>query len=536
MPKVSDISNYRPVNEIDYIVLTSGAEIDGEDLYSGVYVSKNKTGSYDPDQLMMKFAEGGKLSDKAKYIPKYRIEKVVFKDKSEVESNALLNGFWVYLTDREKKLVEAYERQLSESKKTNQVKNPKIYHVVVRRGQLDPYTQYNDKPYTLKQAENAVERLKKSGKYEDVMIDLLPFKEGGMIDLFEDYENIPPSVQAIIYKYENEENEYSTLEKMLKEVEAEGYTFDYGLDAEPYGLRKIGVELKDVKGFEDFAKGGKVKFDKESGEHQLLFFEQKEPNHFFFPQGLIYVWLYDVPNAAEKLDSGEFNYVFYPFTSRYGAWQKGYVPPLRKMWHKSYQKDKKGAEHLLGVIKAIINEDKDKLYIDMMSVNPKMKKRGIMSYMLKELRDKYNLSQDQIEFIDLTEEGKKFEATKKYSMGGESNFSSNGEFEIDQNFTFRKGGKTPEHNQKLDMKYQSKEDWERNYKRRRRAKQHPRQHGGEVHTAEGVLQLYGLQSPQQLVDKIDQLEEDNTELAVQLIEYKRRMNELIQELHLQLTK
>jgi hypothetical protein len=40
---------------------------------------------------------------------------------------------------------------------------------------------------------------------------------------------------------------------------------------------------------------------------------------------------------------------------------------------------------------------------------------------------------------------------------------------------YSKGGKTPEHNQKLDMKYQSKEDWERNYKRRRRAKQHPRQ-------------------------------------------------------------
>jgi hypothetical protein len=42
-------------------------------------------------------------------------------------------------------------------------------------------------------------------------------------------------------------------------------------------------------------------------------------------------------------------------------------------------------------------------------------------------------------------------------------------------YNFAKGGKTPVHNQKLDMKYQSKEDWERNYKRRRRAKQHPRQ-------------------------------------------------------------
>jgi hypothetical protein len=44
----------------------------------------------------------------------------------------------------------------------------------------------------------------------------------------------------------------------------------------------------------------------------------------------------------------------------------------------------------------------------------------------------------------------------------------------------KKGGRTPEHNQKLDMKYQSKEEWEKNRKRKRPAEPHPRQmkHGG----------------------------------------------------------
>jgi hypothetical protein len=39
----------------------------------------------------------------------------------------------------------------------------------------------------------------------------------------------------------------------------------------------------------------------------------------------------------------------------------------------------------------------------------------------------------------------------------------------------KKGGRTPKHNQKLDMKYQSQEEWEKKLKRKRRPRKHPRQ-------------------------------------------------------------
>ena len=77
----------------------------------------------------------------------------------------------------------------------------------------------------------------------------------------------------------------------------------------------------------------------------------------------------------------------------------------------------KGSEHLLGVIKAFLIEregdastmyGKKELYIDMMSVNPSKKKKGIMSYMIKYLRDTFNLTQDQVTFSNTTDEGKKF--------------------------------------------------------------------------------------------------------------------------------
>jgi hypothetical protein len=37
---------------------------------------------------------------------------------------------------------------------------------------------------------------------------------------------------------------------LVDEIEPLGYTFDYFLDAEPYGLRPIGVELVELEGWE----------------------------------------------------------------------------------------------------------------------------------------------------------------------------------------------------------------------------------------------------------------------------------------------
>jgi hypothetical protein len=42
-----------------------------------------------------------------------------------------------------------------------------------------------------------------------------------------------------------------------------------------------------------------------------------------------------------------------------------------------------------------------------------------MSYMIKDLRDTFKLTQDQVTFSDLTPEGEKFIAKKTYADGGE---------------------------------------------------------------------------------------------------------------------
>ena len=72
-----------------------------------------------------------------------------------------------------------------------------------------------------------------------------------MKDLFETPELIPDNVQDVLETF-NEDcaNTYHELDRILKEIEPLGYTFDYYLDAEPYGLRPIGMELVELEGWE----------------------------------------------------------------------------------------------------------------------------------------------------------------------------------------------------------------------------------------------------------------------------------------------
>jgi len=59
------------------------------------------------------------------------------------------------------------------------------------------------------------------------------------IDLFEDYENIPDDLMAALEKYDTCDSlSYDQCAAMLIDVEALGYTFEYGLDGIPYDLRK----------------------------------------------------------------------------------------------------------------------------------------------------------------------------------------------------------------------------------------------------------------------------------------------------------
>lgn len=72
-----------------------------------------------------------------------------------------------------------------------------------------------------------------------------------MKDLFETPELIPSDVQAILESFdEDAPNTYLELDRIMNELEVLGYTFDYGLDAEPYGLRPNNMELEELEGWE----------------------------------------------------------------------------------------------------------------------------------------------------------------------------------------------------------------------------------------------------------------------------------------------
>jgi hypothetical protein len=70
---------------------------------------------------------------------------------------------------------------------------------------------------------------------------LRSFEVGG--DLFEDYQNQPKELAKIVDfymdKFKDGDYDYVDSRNFLKEVNAIGYTFDYGLDNEPYNLRPI---------------------------------------------------------------------------------------------------------------------------------------------------------------------------------------------------------------------------------------------------------------------------------------------------------
>lgn len=64
-----------------------------------------------------------------------------------------------------------------------------------------------------------------------------------MTDLFEQWESLPANVLAII-EHMNEQQEkgkwdYEDCRHYQEELNKIGYTYDFGLDAEPYNLRKI---------------------------------------------------------------------------------------------------------------------------------------------------------------------------------------------------------------------------------------------------------------------------------------------------------
>jgi hypothetical protein len=64
-----------------------------------------------------------------------------------------------------------------------------------------------------------------------------------MEDLFLTPEKLPDTVNNLIKNFQNSvdvgADRYAECEKLAASLKQEGYTFDYGLDGEPFNLQKI---------------------------------------------------------------------------------------------------------------------------------------------------------------------------------------------------------------------------------------------------------------------------------------------------------
>ena len=69
-----------------------------------------------------------------------------------------------------------------------------------------------------------------------------------MRDLFEHYDEMPPQLKGVVSKWFDivggDEFSYIQSEQFLREVNAIGYTFEYGLCGQPFGLCQIADNLE----------------------------------------------------------------------------------------------------------------------------------------------------------------------------------------------------------------------------------------------------------------------------------------------------
>lgn len=193
----------------------------------------------------------------------------------------------------------------------------------------------------------------KKKKLEDG--DELEYAKGGGTkrkDLFETPEKMPKKVAVIIDRYQEEmggDMNYEDMANMLREVESVGYTFDYYLDNEPYGLRPIGVNINELEGFEEMAKGGLIS-DKERKEiiKKLISDRKNELSIFRQPVNII----------KNSLGNPQISVGVKPYQS----WEKTKEPTfvivygryldLSMLVYDSYKKDKEFIE-VVGKEKAI---------------------------------------------------------------------------------------------------------------------------------------------------------------------------------------
>ena len=122
------------------------------------------------------------------------------------------------------------------------------------------------------------------------------------------------------------------------------------------------------------------------------------------PKNPFFAWLYNDVNANEKVSSGQYDLA--KFKNALGLF-----------WDIDV-KEYKGGENIIALLEGRISDDRKKIYILSMTTNPIYRKSGGMSYLIRKVREKFNLERDSVHFVGLTSDGKKFYSNKKFEKGG----------------------------------------------------------------------------------------------------------------------
>jgi hypothetical protein len=150
------------------------------------------------------------------------------------------------------------------------------------------------------------------------------------VDLFEDYEDQPKEVSELLSTLDVEDYNYDSLNDLLSKMKKIGYTFDFGLDAEPYDLRKIGQKGKS----EFYAEGGETKRKITLYESKLMAEEGKRvlvsqdgQQFYTIEEGVLYKTDDDL-NHQEEFDMDKIKLTILPMESYEGKFAKGGKTPL----------------------------------------------------------------------------------------------------------------------------------------------------------------------------------------------------------------
>jgi hypothetical protein len=138
-----------------------------------------------------------------------------------------------------------YNRELESYKwfVVNLKENKAITGYEFKSDALDVLSDYDDRSRYKVVSEISLKKLgienpKEMWKYK--------YDNGGSIDLFEDYDNIPANVQKVLDKYEDAfmDGDYEGLREAKKEVNKIGYTFNFDMDGTAYGLKPLNKMAK----------------------------------------------------------------------------------------------------------------------------------------------------------------------------------------------------------------------------------------------------------------------------------------------------